>query len=246
MPNTQEKTGAKTNKEYGIQTYLPIAEIRDNTIVLKNGGIRSVLKTTAINFNLKSEDEQNAIIISYQSFLNSLEFPIQVLIKSKKLDLDEYIDQVKKKGDDQKNKLLQEQTYEYAQYIKRLIEYADIMEKNFFVIVPYDMGKEKTTTLLQSFFQKLSPKDSFSDIFKRRKGFEEQRKKLSQRVSSIKSNLENCNLKVEELNTEELIELFYKAYNPNTSQTVKLKKISETSIMTDEEKIKENLESIEN
>lgn len=228
------------NKQFGTQTYLPIAEIRDNTLVLKNGGIRAVLKTNAINFNLKSEDEQTAIIMSYQSFLNSLEFPIQILIKSKKLDLDDYIEQVTKLADEQENKLLKEQTYEYAQYIKRLIEYADIMEKNFFVIVPYDIGNTKTTTIWQSFFQKLSPKDSFSDILKRYKGFEESRKKLTQRVSQIKTSLESCNLKVSELKTDELIDLFYKSYNPITSQTVKLKNLSSTSIITDEEKLREN------
>ncbi len=244
MPETIEKTTSKKNKDIGSQTYLPIAEIRENTIVLKNGGIRAILKTNAVNFNLKSEEEQNAIIISYQSFLNSLEFPIQILIKSKKLDLDDYIEQVKKKGDEQQNKLLQDQTYEYAQYIKRLIEYADIMEKSFYVIVPYDIGSEKTTTLFQGFFQKLSPKDSFTDILKRRKNFEEHRKKLSQRVSTIKANLESCNLKVEELKTEDIIELFYKSYNPITSQTVKLKKLSDTSIITDEERIKETEEMI--
>ncbi|MDX9970915.1 MAG: hypothetical protein RBS56_03345 [Candidatus Gracilibacteria bacterium] len=235
----------KKSTQLGAQTYLPIAEIRDNTLVLKSGGIRSVLKTNAINFNLKSEDEQTAIILSYQAFLNSLEFPIQILIKSKKLDLDDYIEQVKKRADEQTNKLLQEQTYEYAQYIKRLIEYADIMEKNFFVIVPYDIGTEKTTSIWQSFFRKLSPKDSFTDILRRHKDFDEHRKKLTQRVTQIKSNLENCNLKVEELTTEELIDLFYKAYNPITSQTVKLKNLSGSSIVTDEEKLRENSELID-
>src|SRR3989338_9424967 len=116
------------------QTHLRIAEIRDNVLILKNGGMRAVLRSSSINFNLKSEEEQNAIIYSYQGFLNSLEFPIQILVRSKKLDIDDYIEQVKKLGDKQENKLLQEQTYEYAQYIKRLVEYAEIMEKEFYVI----------------------------------------------------------------------------------------------------------------
>lgn len=225
----------------GTQLYLRIAEIRDNTIVLKNGGIRSVLKTSSINFNLKSEEEQNSIIYSYQGFLNSIEFPIQILVKSKKLDLDDYINQVKELGDKQENKLLQDQTYEYAQYIRKIIDYADIMEKNFYVIVPYNPGRSKGDNLIQSFFQRISPKDSFSDIAKRHKEFEDLRKKLTHQTNIVKSGLENCGLKVEELKTDQLIELLYQSYNPKTSQSTKLKDLGLSSIESDEDKIKNTI-----
>nr|MBP9771149.1 hypothetical protein [Candidatus Gracilibacteria bacterium] len=112
----------RDNQMNSTQAHIRIAEIRENVVVLKNGGMRAVLKTSSINFNLKSEQEQNSIVYAYQSFLNSLEFPIQILIRSKKLDIDDYIDGVKKIGEKQTNKLLQEQTMEYAQYIKRLVE----------------------------------------------------------------------------------------------------------------------------
>lgn len=211
------------------QTHLRIGEIRDNTLILKNGGVRTILKTSSINFNLKSEQEQNSIIFGYQRFLNSLEFPIQILVRSKKLDIDNYIEQVKKLGDKQENPLLQEQTFEYAQYVKRLVEYADIMEKEFYVIVPFDPMRASGTNLIQAFFQRLAPKDSVLDIKRRQSEFENLKKGLTQRVNIVKTGLEECGLNVTELNTQELIELFYNIYNPIVSRSAKLHKESSAS-----------------
>lgn len=228
------------------QAHLRIGEIREGVVVLKNGGIRGVLKTSSINFNLKSEQEQNAIIYSYQSFLNSLEFPIQILIRSKKLDIDDYIEGVKKLGEKQENKLLQQQTVEYAEYVKRLVEYADIMAKEFYVIVPFDPGRAQnpeSTKRFYSFFQHLSPKDSYSDIKQRRSEFNNLKKGLLQRINVIQSGLENCGLKVEQLDTPGLIELFYESYNPLTSRNQKLKDLENTTVMTDEEKVKEEADA---
>lgn len=229
----------RTNATHSTQTHLRIAEIRDNLMVLKNGGVRAVLKTSSINFNLKSEQEQNAIIYSYQGFLNSLEFPVQILIRSKKLDIDNYIEQVEALGDKQQNKLLQEQTYEYAQYIKRLVEYADIMEKEFYVIVPYDPGGGKEApSRFQSFFHRMAPKDTYADIKRRHAQFEAYKKDLNQRINTVKTGLENCGLKVDQLDTLQIIELFYNSYNPLTSRNQKLKNVEKLSIETDEEMIK--------
>lgn len=227
----------KKNREAvmnGTQTHIRIGEIRDDVLVLKNGGMRAVLKTSSINFNLKSETEQNSIIYGYQGFLNSLEFPIQIVIRSKKLDIDNYINQVRSLGDKQKNPLLQEQTYEYAEYIKKLIDYADIMDKEFYVIVPYDPGRSQSNPQsFQGFFQRLAPKDTYVEIKKRQEEFDRVKKALSQRVSTVRSGLENCSLKVDQLKTSELIELFYNVYNPLTSRTAKLKDIEELSITSD-------------
>jgi hypothetical protein len=228
----------RAKKEASTQTHLRIAEIRDNVVVLKNGGVRAVLKTSSINFNLKSEDEQNAIIYSYQSFLNSLEFPIQILVRSKKLDIDNYIEQVRKLGEKQENQLLQEQTYEYASYVERLVEYADIMEKEFYVIIPYNPGRTEGTHKVQSFFQRLFPKDTHGDTKQRHSEFDGLKKNISQRVNIAKSGLENCGLKVTELETVDLIELYYNSYNPMTSRNQKLHQMDKMAIETDEERIK--------
>ena len=107
MTKTKEKKTKDSVKQAiktplaSTQTFLKIAEIRDDTVILKNGGLRSILKVSSINFNLKSEEEQNAIIYSYQGFLNTLEFPIQMLIRSKKLDIDNYLESLKKTGEKQ-------------------------------------------------------------------------------------------------------------------------------------------------
>ncbi|PIR54845.1 hypothetical protein COU74_03815 [Candidatus Peregrinibacteria bacterium CG10_big_fil_rev_8_21_14_0_10_36_19] len=220
----------KQQSQKSTQTYLRIGEIRDNTLVLKNGGQRSILKVSSINFNLKSEQEQNAIISAYQGFLNSLEFPIQIVVRSKKLDIDDYIEQVRRLGDKQQNKLLQEQTYEYSEYIKKLVEYADIMEKEFYVVIPYDPLRSTGQSLFQSFIQHLTPKDSYSDVKKRHNEFNNLKKPLSYRVNIVKSGLENCGLKAEELTTQEIIELFYRTYNPKLSRTQKIKNLDDTNI----------------
>ncbi|MBU1702823.1 hypothetical protein KJ951_00250 [Patescibacteria group bacterium] len=217
------------------QTFLKIAEIRETTVILKNGGLRSILKVSSINFNLKSEEEQNAIIYSYQGFLNTLEFPIQIVVRSKKLDIDNYLDNLRKTGEKQTNQLLQQQTFEYIEYISKLVEYADIMEKEFYVIVPYDPFRAEKLNMFQKFFQNMNPKDNYSEVKKRRNEFNELKKKLSQRVNTVKVGLENCGLNVEELNSRQLIELFYNSYNPMAARYQKLKNIEETNVIRDEE-----------
>lgn len=231
-----DKAVKKANKAAAIsssQLYMKIAEIRDDTVVLKSGGIRGILKVSSINFNLKSEDEQNAIIYSYQGFINSIEFPIQIVIRSKKLDIDNYIDQLNDIGEKQTNDLLQRQTYEYIDYIQRLIEYADIMEKEFLVIVPFDPFRSVKPNVLQRFFQNLSPKDTLAEFSKRNNEFANLKKNLNQRMNVVKSGLQNTGLQVEQLKTKDLIGLFYEIYNPLTSRTQKFEDISETNLRID-------------
>lgn len=237
---TQESVKASQAKKapsISTQTYLKISELRDDTVVLKNGGVRAVLRVSSINFNLKSEEEQNAIIYSYQGFLNTLEFPIQIVVRSKKLDIDEYLDKLRKLGEKQTNALLQRQTYEYVEYIAKLVEYADIMEKEFYVVVPYDPLRAQKSNIFQKFFQNINAKDSYEAVKRRHDEFEQLKKTLNQRVNSVKVGLENSGLKVDQLNTKELIELFYNIYNPTVARYEKAKNIQDLNITTDEEKI---------
>lgn len=225
----------KKNTKVSTQMYLKIAEIRDNTVVLKNGGLRAALKVSSLNLNLKSEAEQNAVIYSYQNFLNTLEFPIQILIRSKKLDIDHYIEGLKKKGVGQTNPLLQKQTFEYIEYISRLVEYADIMQKEFYVIIPQDPYRSEKRGFFQSVWENLfKQKDSPTNLKQRHKEFEELHKQLIQRVNVVSTGLQNCNLKVAELSTQELIELFYESYNPKTSRSQKVQETTPLALETDE------------
>jgi len=235
-PKTKESVKAgKKNKAISTQTYLKIAEVRDDCLVLKNGGIRAVLKTSSINLNLKSEEEQNAVIYSYQNFLNTLEFPIQIVVRSKKLDLDNYIERLKKVGVKQSNPLLQKQTFEYIEYISRLVEYADIMEKSFYVIIPQNAYGEEKRGFMKSIMEGLFPSDSVAKIKTRHKQFDGLKKKLDSRVNVTQAGLENCGLKVNRLNTQELIELFYETYNPLTSLEQKFEPEDELAIELDNE-----------
>lgn len=227
MDTVRQKKGSSAAS---TQMYLNIAEIKDNVVVLKNGGLRAVLQTSSVNFNLKSEEEQNAIIFSYQSFLNSLEFPIQICVQSRKLDIDKYIETVKEKASQQNNPLLKEKTLEYADYIQKLIEYADIMEKSFYVIVPYDPYRSQNLNIISKFLKSISAQDSIDQIKKRHQEFDELNKHLSERVNLVKGGLEGCNLRVAQLTTSQLVELFYKTYNPLTSRNEKIDELSQIDV----------------
>ena len=216
----------KTSPTMSTQIFLDIAEIKDNVIVLKNGGLRAILQTTSINFNLKSEEEQNSIIYGYQNFLNSLDFPVQIVIQSRKLDVDKYIETVREIGEKHTNVLLKEQTNEYCDYILKLVEYADIMEKRFYVVVPFDPYRNRNQSTFSKFMSSISSSDSVDAIKRRHKEFEELNKGLTERVNAVIAGLEGCNLRVAQLGTSQLIELFYQIYNPTTSRNEKIDDLS--------------------
>ncbi len=225
----------KKSPKMSTQIALEIAEIHDDTVVLKNGGLRGILKSSSINLNLKSEAEQNAVIYSYQNFLNTLEFPIQIVVRSKKLDLENYIEDLKKIGVKQSNPLLQRQTFEYIEYVSRLVEYADIMEKEFYIVIPQDPYRAEKKGFLQSVYDNFFPQDTVAKIQQRQKEFNELNKQLQQRMNVAQSGLESCNLKIERLNTQELIELFYEVHNPLTARSQKFEAGDELALEEDKE-----------
>lgn len=232
VKNAKKVAGTST------QNHLRISEIKNDTVLLKNGGSRAVLETTSINFNLKSEDEQNAIIQSYQSFLNNLNFPVQILVRSKKLDLDSYLNELSEVAEKQENPLLQKQTFDYIEYIKRLLEYADIMSKSFYVVVPYngaslDDKPGGFIEFFQKFLKRFKGKQTDSEFIKQKKQFVTLKKGLDHRVNVVTASLENCGVKVTRLNTQQLIELYYNSYNPELSRLQKIPNLAETDIVTE-------------
>jgi len=132
------KTKKRDIPDNSTQRYLPFTQIRENIMIMKDDSARIVMQCTPINFLLKSTEEQDAIIVSFQRFLNSLNFPIQIIVRSTKLDIDSYLANLKDKALKQDNPLLQNQTYEYIEYLKKLIEVAQIMKKEFFIVIPFD------------------------------------------------------------------------------------------------------------
>lgn len=232
---TQNTRKRKPDTISATQVHLKIGEIRDDVLVLKNGGIRAILKANSINFNLKSEEEQNAITYGYQGFLNALEFPIQIVVRSKKLDIDDYIDHIKKIGEKQENPLLKEQTMEYADFVKKLVEYTDIMQKEFFVIIPFDPLRSKDVSFVQKFLQRLRPRDNYLEVKKRHQEFDQLKKNLAQRINVVESGLGRCGIATKQLTTSEIIELYYNVYNPQIARTEKLRNLDKLTIASDEE-----------
>ncbi|MCX6807821.1 MAG: TraC family protein [Patescibacteria group bacterium] len=237
----------KNSSEASTQKHLLFGEIKKNTIVMKDGSLRAVLRISSVNFSLKSEDEQNAIIYGYQDFLNSLEFPVQILIRSRKLSIDNYIGNIEKHAQKQQNALLKKQTYEYLEYIRKLIDLADIMKKNFYLVVTYDPPQVTGKTFIQKFLESLRPGDNMEELRNRWKNFEASRKALQRRVVACKSALANCRLQSEQLTTQELIELFYEFYNPLTAREEKITNLSNMNLIGgDDADSKNSLDNVEN
>lgn len=208
------------------QQYLDIAEIKENTIVMRDGSLRAVLVVSSINFSLKSVDEQNALISSYQNFLNSLEFAIEILMQSRKLDIHSYLDKLRSVMQQQTNELLRLQTQEYIEYISKLIEFASIMNKTFYVVIPLTTGATQTG-LMEKLTNLLSPGREISG---KSRGFESAHEELSKRVNQVSSSLASLGLKTISLSTEELVELMYNSYNFNTASPIKIKSIEELDL----------------
>lgn len=208
------KKGQK-NTRVSTQQYLDILEIKDDTVVMKDGTLRAVLGISSINFSLKSEDEQNAIISSYVSFLNNISTPIQIVVQSRDLNIDNYLENLKIKEKEQTNRLLKIQTAEYIEYIQELVSIGKIMSKKFFVIVPYSPLTDKH----KGFFAQLSESFKPAKVLRLREArFRKYKESLSRRVSSVAGALFSLGVDVKMLNTQELIELYYNTYNPETSK----------------------------
>lgn len=200
------------------QEHLPIAGIQDGVVIMKDGSVRIILQVDPINFELKSEEEQNASIYGYQSFLNSLEYPIQIIIQSKKLDLERYLKKMEASQKLINNDLLRIQIEDYIGFVRQLITIANIMSKKFYVVLSYGSGsiksvggglaglfgqKAETTTLDQQTFAKYVAE-------------------INNRASVTGNGLMRLGLKINLLNTQQLIELFYTVYNPDIATEERL------------------------
>ncbi len=196
------------------QSYLPIKEIREDVVVMSDSSLRAGLIISSVNFALKSEQEKDAIISSYQGFLNSLGFPIQIVASSKKLHLNHYLGEIKEKAQNQENPLLKVQTEEYVRFVEKLLEVSNIMEKRFYVIVPYFPAGVNVEGKVGDLIGKKPkvPAGSFAD----------NKKKLLSRVDRVIEGLTSVGLRCSALGTKDLLELYYTSYNPDTAENQKL------------------------
>src|SRR3989338_2085144 len=209
------------------QEHLDIAEIKEDVVVLKDGTLRAVLLVSSINFSLKSEDEQNAIIAAYVSFLNFLEFPLQIVIQSRRLDIDSYLERLKKIEKEQTNELLRMQTAEYREYVSELVKLADIMTKRFYLVVPYDPLSDKQKSWFKRFLGLFTAAQA---VKINQEQFEKRKRALSQRVDHVLTSLNSMGLKAVVLDTQSLIELYYNTYNPEVYNTEKLVEVDKLRV----------------
>jgi type IV secretory pathway VirB4 component len=191
------------------QQFVPVKEIRNGIIVLKDGSYRGVLACSAINFGLKSADEQHAITIGFQNFLNTLDFSIQILISSRKMDLRPYLALLDTKAPEQKSELMRIQLREYIEFIRSFAEQTNIMTKSFYVVVSYSPHVSAASAV--SFFRNDSTAtmQAVKEI-----SFEEDRAQLEQRLSLVVGGLSGTGVRAVPLGTEETIELLYRSFNP--------------------------------
>lgn len=184
------------------QKFVPIKEIRNGVVILNDGNMRAILSSTSLNLSLKSEDEQMGIITGFQSFLNSLDFNVQIFLQSKKMDIRSYLDLLHEREAEVEGDLLKIQIKEYIAFIKRFTEEQNIMTKSFYIVVPYDIpsitGNKSVLTDME---------------------FVKNENQLMQRVSIVTSGLTSLGLKVKLIDTEEIVNLYFSLFNPNELNT---------------------------
>ena len=198
------------------QEFVPIKEVRDGVVLLKDGGMRSILLCSSLNFALKSEDERQAILLQFQDLLNSLDFSIEIVIQSRKLDIRPYIALLEGQEKAQTNSLMKIQVREYIEFIRSFTENTNIMTKNFFIVVPY------SPAILATSQSRITSRLGFGtkkeQVAATEASFDENRSQLEERLSVVEQGLIRTGIRVARLGTEEVIELFYKAFNPGETE----------------------------
>lgn len=191
------------------QQFVPIKEIRNGVIIMKDGGYRGVLICSSINFGLKSADEQHAITMGFQNFLNTLDFSIQIVVNSRRMDLRPYLALLEGKAPEQKSELMRIQLHEYIEFVRSFTDHANIMTKSFYIVVSY-VPHVTTASTLGFLQRKGAPAKSAAA----ETSFEEDRAQLEQRLALVSSGLSGTGVRAVPLGTEEVIELLYRSFNP--------------------------------
>lgn len=195
-------------KDTSTQSFVPVQDIRDNVVILKNGQLNMVLLASSINFALKSADEQEAILGQFQAFLNTLDFSIQFYIQSRRLNIQPYLELLASREEQQDNDLMRIQLQEYIQFIGAFTKEVDVMSKNFFIIIPY---RPAAANLQSSFTELLGVKKR---VYFDNDNFDEHKLQLEQRTTLVEQGLSRIGVRTVPLQNEELVELYYHVFNP--------------------------------
>ncbi len=209
------------------QQHLAISEIRDDAVIMKDGTLRAVFLVSSINFALKSEEEQEALVSAYVGFLNTLENPLQVVIQSRRLNIDNYLQRLHDAEKIQPNELLRMQITDYRQFISELVDIGQIMTKRFYVVVSYDPLSNKR----KGFFSRF--KESFSAtafIQLKEARFQQRKKDLLSRADQTIGQLQSLGVQAAMLDTQSLIELYYTVYNPEIMDSEKVAPLGDLQV----------------
>lgn len=197
------------------QKFVPIDEIRDGLVILDDGSLRAVLMASSINFALKSSEEQQSVLMQFQNFLNSLDFTVQFHIESRNLDIKPYLQDLKQQYEAKDNELLKTQISEYIEFVRTFTEDANVMQKTFFIIVPYNRSVLNRSGGVINSIQELFGQDNEQA---NEESFQEARNQLNQRIQVVQQGLIRTGVRITQLGTEENIELFYRLFNPGNLQ----------------------------
>jgi type IV secretory pathway VirB4 component len=235
MSDVKNNTTKKQCKDGGLTTQnsLPFAEVRDGIIIMNDGSFRAIVRAESINFDLMSSAEQEAVEYSYQSFLNSLYFQTQIFIKSRKIDMRPYLERLSKIRTEMDNMLLGMLMEDYLYFISDLVEQTNIMSKEFYIIVPYyvDESLQKTLEQTKSAFANLMNKDGKkSPVVINEQDLEKAKTELKNRVQNVVNGLLQVGINSAPLSTQELIQLLYNTYNPDTATRQQLRNFRDLSV----------------
>jgi len=221
----------KPNKT-STQNALEIAEIRDGIVIMNDGSFRAVLMCQSINFDLMSPNERDAVEFSYQGFLNSLYFPIQVFVRSQKIDMRPYIDKLDKIRTEHDNMLLALLMEDYINYMEVITQQTNIMDKKFYVIIQFEpeLDAKKALQSSKGFIQTVFGKKD-EHVVINEADLERAKTELKNRIQAVMNGLQQCQVKSVPLDTQELIELYYDAYNPDTATRQKLKNFNDLNAL---------------
>ncbi len=194
------------------QDFVPIKEIKDGLVILDDGTLVAISLVSSVNLSLKSAEEQAATIAAFQSFLNILEFPVQISVQSRKLDIDPYLELLENRLKEQTNEIIKLQTIEYISFIKNFTDSINIMEKQFFLVVSYKpvLATVDKKGIFSLFGGKKNKDDGLSD----KEIMEEARSQLEQRIGLLESGLSRTGVRIKRLDTEATLEVFYTIFNP--------------------------------
>jgi hypothetical protein len=194
------------------QQFLEFEQIREGIMILKNKALRAILMVSSLNFALKSDDEQNAILYQFQNFMNSLDFSCQILVHSRRLNIASYLDKLKEIGKKEENDLLKIQIEEYSRFIEEIMAEGSIMQKVFYVVVPFTLLESRKTSSESKFKFPVKIPTLTEEEFQRCKA------QLQQRVEFVALGMRSCGLQAVPLNTQEMIELLWSFYHPQEAE----------------------------